>query len=534
MSPATAICFTLSTIGINNIYSNKKPINNLSQFFLGIVSIISLVSTISYLLLIPSGHKSFFLETMAIHTSTLFLLVSAVTLREVNFNKLHPLLQLKLMGTQTLYRLIPLVILFPIIAGVTLLYITNHHFVDTDFSIATYTVIYILFGLTYTYLISKNLNKVDLKRSNLEKALKAINQDLKQFKDGLDRISIVAITDKKGRITYVNDQFCKVSQYSRGELLGNTHAILNSGYHPKRFFVNLWKTIASGNIWEGEIKNKAKDGSFYWVNTAIIPFKDDKNRVQQYLAIRQDVTKRKEAEELMTSNYVKKLESQNKELEQFAYVASHDLQEPLRTISSFSSLLEKEFGDQLDARGLQYMAFIQESSVRMSSLIKSLLDYSRLGNSKQMEWVNCSQLLEEVQRDLAQNIVESEAEIILESLPEKIQGHPVELRMLFQNLLSNAIKFRRKEQKPYITISYKKSKRGWKFSVEDNGIGIPEQYRERIFTIFQRLHNREEYEGTGIGLTNCRKIVELHGGNIWIESSVKGGCIFYFTIKTRS
>ncbi|MBQ0786270.1 MAG: DUF4154 domain-containing protein [Oceanihabitans sp.] len=229
-----------------------------------------------------------------------------------------------------------------------------------------------------------------------------------------------------------------------------------------------------------------------------------------------------------------KLASQNKELEQFAYITSHDLKEPLNTISGLIVLLLDEYEDKLDKDGQMSLNFINESSLRMKSLIDSLLDYSRLGKIKEYNAINTSTLIEAIKIDLGGMISKANAKITTKNLPI-ITGSDVEIRLLFQNLISNGVKFIDAKTTPNIMISCIKtedeeSHEYWQFAVTDNGIGIPENYQDRIFAIFQRLHNREKYEGTGIGLAHCKKIVESHGGKIWLKSKEGIGTTFYFTI----
>jgi signal transduction histidine kinase/ligand-binding sensor domain-containing protein len=219
----------------------------------------------------------------------------------------------------------------------------------------------------------------------------------------------------------------------------------------------------------------------------------------------------------------------NKELEQFAYVASHDLQEPLRTTSSFVELLQKEYKGKLDTKGDKYLAFISQSTDRMRVLIKDLLEYSRIGRKKELSTIDCNELMQQVIADLSTSINEKNAEIKFESLPV-INGYPTEIKQLFQNLISNALKFQKPEEQPEIIISGNRSNGSWEFVCKDNGIGIAPEHSERIFVIFQRLHSRTEYDGSGIGLANCRKIVELHGGDIWVQSKPGEGSAFHFTI----
>ena len=232
------------------------------------------------------------------------------------------------------------------------------------------------------------------------------------------------------------------------------------------------------------------------------------------------------------------LTSKNKELEQFAYITSHDLKEPLNTISGLIGLLLEDHKDQLDQDGITSLNYINQSSIRMKSLIDALLDYSRLGKSQQFEYIDANVIINTVKADLGNRILNSKAQIISEHLPE-IYGSEVELRLLFQNLISNGIKFIKPNTTPIINISAEEFKNSEndlfiKFAVKDNGIGIPKKHQERIFAIFQRLHNRDEYEGTGIGLSHCKKIVESHGGTIWLESEPNQGTTFYFTLPKNN
>ncbi|MBS1662702.1 MAG: HAMP domain-containing protein [Bacteroidetes bacterium] len=224
------------------------------------------------------------------------------------------------------------------------------------------------------------------------------------------------------------------------------------------------------------------------------------------------------------------MESKNKELEQFAYVASHDLQEPLRTISGFVELLQKEYRDRLDGNGEKYLAYLSQASDRMKILIKDLLDYSRIGREKQAKPIDCNMLIDEVLADLGKSIRESGAQITTGDLPA-LYAYPTELKLLFQNLIANSIKFRHRDRIPQIKVTARHENTYWQFTVTDNGIGMERQFLERIFIIFQRLHTRDQYEGSGIGLAHCKKIVELHEGKIWAESEPGIGSKFSFTIS---
>ena len=222
----------------------------------------------------------------------------------------------------------------------------------------------------------------------------------------------------------------------------------------------------------------------------------------------------------------------NAELEQFAYVASHDLQEPLRVIAGYVNLLEERYGDRIDEDGLEFIAYTTDAVHRMRNLINDLLDYSRVeSDGNPFEEVDCNRALANALADLGVSIEETDAKVTYDPLPE-FSGDPVQISQLLENLIANAIKFRQDDVSPRIHVSCHRSESDWQMSVSDNGIGIRPRYQDRIFGMFKRAHKRSKYPGTGIGLTMCSKIVERHGGTIWVESEVGEGSTFYFTIPT--
>jgi signal transduction histidine kinase len=226
------------------------------------------------------------------------------------------------------------------------------------------------------------------------------------------------------------------------------------------------------------------------------------------------------------------LERSNKELEQYAYVASHDLQEPLRKITSFIQLIEEHYKDGIDEEIRKYMHYVVDGAKRMQTLINDLLAYSRLGTrGKPFLQTDCNKVLDRVLADLDKSIKSSGAVVTYDALPT-VMADELQLGQVFQNLIGNAVKFCRISQ-PRIHISSARRGDGWIFSVRDNGIGIEKEFFDRIFVMFQRLHTHAEYPGTGIGLAVCKKIIERHGGRIWAESEVENGSTFYFTIPDR-
>jgi PAS domain S-box-containing protein len=312
-----------------------------------------------------------------------------------------------------------------------------------------------------------------------------------------------------------------------------------------------------------EYRMIAKDGTYKWVLARGKALWDEQKIPIRMVGSLTDITSRKQAEEELQqaketleikvkertaelSLLNEELENSNRELEHFAYIASHDLQEPLRAITGYTQLLNEEYSSYFDKSAQEYMDYIINGAARMRQLIKDLLAYSRVGNRKlQLTYVDCNAVIQEVIKNLQIAIAENHATITYEQLPT-ITADETRILQLFQNIISNAIKFRRddapkihirvtrKEKKleseKNINILNPKSSSYWLFSLEDNGIGIKPQYLERIFEIFRRLHTSREFPGTGIGLAICKKIAELHGGNIWAESEFGKGTIFYITL----
>ncbi len=472
--------------------------------------------------------------------------------------------------------------------------------------------------------------------------------DAKESKDlrfAIEQSSIVAITDQKGIINYANDKFCEISKYSREELLGQDHRILNSGYHPKEFMADLWKTIANGKVWKGEVKNKAKDGTFYWVDTTIVPFLNSQGKPYQYTAIRSDITSRKNYEQELTMlslvaektdnavvitdknrniewvnkgyeritgymanecmghnpghflqgpdtnpqtvldirnalnkgesflgeilNYGKngdkywlklnitpivnesgeverfiaiemditkekelilKIEKQNKELDQFAYVVSHDLKAPLRAITTLTEFIEEDISDKLDGDALNNFSLLKQRALRMQNIINDILDYSKIGKEKvKLEEVNPKVLLNEIYAGMP---VDNQFKFILADSFPTLNIQRIFLEQISANIISNAIKYNDKEE-GRLEVSYKINDRNFVLSFKDNGPGIDPTYHKKIFEIFQTLSDQKHIDSTGIGLSTVKKIAIELGGDVTIESSVGEGSTFILTLPKK-
>ncbi len=338
---------------------------------------------------------------------------------------------------------------------------------------------------------------------------------------------VAIVRDRK--MIYVNDAFCTIFGSDREEFLNNEsnfHLVTSeerSMVRHKDADPDEEKSF-DGYI-ETIISTKNGEKKFIGYSSKVFEMNEEKNL---FFVIR-DITEQK-SRDTQLKKKTRDLVSQNEELEQFVYIASHDLQEPLRMITSFLSQLENKYKGALDEKAQQYINFATSGAERMRRIILDLLDYSRLGRKEyNFEKINLNILLQEVLQIYGNRIAENNVEIIYDKLPE-VYGGKTLLNEVFQNLIGNAIKYKKEDIRCRIEIKSTETPSHWQFSIADNGIGIEKMFFDKIFVIFQRLHNKNEYSGTGIGLAICKKIVENHKGKIWVESTEGKGSTFYFTI----
>ena len=494
-----------------------------------------------------------------------------------------------------------------------------------------------------------------------ESKIRMSEREVMDYKYALDQSSIVAITDQKGIIQYVNDVFCKISGYAREELLGQDHRIVNSGYHSADFIKDLWTTIANGRIWRGEIKNRAKNGAFYWVDTTIVPFLNDKGKPHHYIAIRHDITERKVTEEklveserqhrtvvenlpgaiitiinrnqtyemaegdgirrmghsaerdylnqhiladvtplvyekikylrsvafegrivwddllinglflrvryipylwkegrvekIMTisiditdikkaetdikelneslerkvADRTRELEFANNELEAFSYSVSHDLRAPLRIVNGFAEILVNEYQGKLDEEGQRLLSKITAGTQRMGKLIDELINLARFGRKELVfQKTDFNKLVDSVLDDLS--IFNNKIILVTKPTLPIIECDTSLIRQVWTNLLSNAVKYTSKRTDSEIIIGCREYDNEFQFFVKDNGVGFDMEFKNKLFGVFQRLHKKNEFEGTGIGLAIVKRIISRHKGDVWADSQLNKGATFYFSL----
>lgn len=346
-----------------------------------------------------------------------------------------------------------------------------------------------------------------------------------------NNIEGVIITDVRRQILHANNKVAVIAGYRSEDLLGLPVTLLLPSQE-RELFISHWKDIKQGEPWQGECLLQHSSGRLFpaWVNISAV--KDETGAVTHFIVEFSDISAYREAQEAL-SKRTEELARSNKELEQFAYVASHDLQEPLRMVASFTQLLSRRYKGKLDADADEFIHYAVDGATRMQTLINDLLAYSRIGSRiKPFEPVNLNSVLQRALANLHVAIEESQAKVDYDELPDT-HGDITQLTQLFQNLIGNAVKFRG-EPAPEIAIKVSDADKYWRISVQDNGIGIAPEFFERIFVIFQRLHNKEDYPGTGIGLSICKKIVERHGGQIEVKSERGQGATFIFTLLKSS
>ncbi len=367
---------------------------------------------------------------------------------------------------------------------------------------------------------------MNTQKNKYKKESEVINQLGLKVADNVD--SLLAYWDKDQICRFANYAFFKKFGKTREELIGkyNLRELLGEeAYKEAHKYV---QGVLKGNTQEFENSIVFKENERRQLLVTYIPDKEGEE-VKGFFVKVSDITEIKQAHERETKCAI--LKGKNQEMDSFAKIISHDIREPMLNIKQYLMLLVNECRPHLDVEAVSYVTGMFRALERMDTLTQGLLNYSILSQTKILEQVDSNEVIKRVLKKLDLTIQETKAVIKLENLPV-LNAFLFELGILFENLIANAIKFRRGSVIPEITIAATPLHKGWQFEVKDNGIGIDENQREKIFNLFQRLHSRKEYEGTGIGLGYCKKIVELHNGSIWVESVPGEWSTFYFTVFT--
>jgi PAS domain S-box-containing protein len=395
-------------------------------------------------------------------------------------------------------------------------------------------------GLIFTTLIIIGLVNLIHRREVVELLVKQRTAELRVLSSTVANANdVFIITEAQSfndenmgpRITYVNEAFTRLTGYLSEEALGKTPRMLQGKHTDRKELDKIRTALEQGRPYLGELLNYTKDGKEYWVEVNISALKNSKGEITHFSAVERDISERKLAQQ-EREKMVDKLMDSNEELERFAFVCSHDLQEPLRMIRSFSEKLQAHISNTLenDEKGKRYFHFVTDGAARAQALIADILAYSSIGtDTQQLEDVRGNDLVNIIKDNMQDSLQESGGSITCQELP-MLRGNKTQLFQLFQNLINNGMKYQKPDTVPKLQINVESFGSFWKFSIKDNGIGMEEKHLKKIFEVFQRLHRKNQYAGTGVGLSICRKVAERHGGTIWAESKKGTGSTFYFTL----
>lgn len=519
MGANTATNFLLVGAALLGSDTRRPRVRMASEVATIVVMLVSFVGFIGWLYgVTPLSRLTRYTTEMAVHTAFLFLVLAAGVLAARSDGWLMRIVAGDGAGSVMARQLLPLVIVIPVGVGWLRLQAQDVGLITTEFGVALLVLTNGLLLGTALLWSAAAINRMDLGRSRAELRLRAVVESSP---------SGVVTVDRQGRIALVNREVERLFGYKRAELVGQPVEILVPGRfheaHPglrSTFLANPQaRAMGAGR----DLYGRRKDGREVPVEIGLRPLETDEGFF--VLASVVDISERKRAE--------LDLKRSNEDLERFAYVASHDLQEPLRMVGSYVQLLGKRYAGKLDADADEFIGYAVDGALRMQRLIEDLLAYSRVGTrGGTLLPIDAKAVLDRALAGLRLTIEEQRATITVDPLP-MVLADQGQLEHVFQNLVSNALKFRG-PQTPHVHVSGERVGEQWRFRVQDNGIGIDARYFDRIFVIFQRLHGRNEYPGTGIGLAIAKKIVERHGGSMWVESQPGAGSTFFFTLPIAS
>lgn len=365
--------------------------------------------------------------------------------------------------------------------------------------------------------------KTNIPNSEVLNAIDKALRELERQKFALDQSAIVAITDLKGDITYINDKFCAISKYSESELLGQNHRIINSGYHDKQFFASMWRTISSGRVWKNDIKNRAKDGSYYWVATTITPFLDESGKPIMYVSIRFDITKQKKLEIQLEHQLkerdlmLQQLSRQNKQLEDFCYIISHNLRAPLTNMSMLSDLL-KDSESETDKT--EYISKLNQVSDYLQETFDELVSAIQVRNNAdvEIEIIDMEEVFNRTIQILQGQIIQTGATIKADFTEVSQFQYPKKyIDSILLNIISNSLKYRSKERALEIGLKSYKIHNSVYLEIIDNGLGLDlKMHGDKLFMLRKTFHDHPQAKGFGLFITKSQ--IEAMGGKIEAES----------------
>ncbi len=496
-------------------------LQKIGQYLLHSVSVVTFIVILGYLFNVEPLYSFNVTTPMALHTAICLHLISGGA-SLINYKLGIPgLFTGEQIGNVLARNLFFKITIVMIVISYLDIYVEKYEILNSGVGSAIFSVAVMIMSFIFIWETSKNLN-------NLQQKKDLINDRLNLIFEALPNALVMG--NSEGKIILVNRETEKMFGYKREELLGKELEILLPqrlhAAHPgkmKSFFVNPFSRNFGSNA---NLYARRKNGEEFPIEIGLTPLKTEDGLVG--LASVVDITDRKTSEKIIQEQ-LRELKIKNQEMEQFNYIASHDLQEPLRTVANYITLLEEDYPNEIEGEISEHLSAMKHATTRMSRLIKNLLDYGLLGRNKSLNLTDVNHTLNDVKADLNSLVKKTNSVIITATSLPTIFVYETELRQLLQNLINNAIKFRKKDTAPVIYIGHDLKDNVYEFYVKDNGIGIEEKHALTIFNIFQRLNREEEYEGYGVGLANCKKIVEMHGGKIWVESNGDGST-FKFTI----
>jgi PAS domain S-box-containing protein len=523
MTPYTSLCFIIlcTSLLLCKSNTNCKP----AQYLLNIVTLIAFVFIVGHLFEVPEFELVMAPAPMPLNTACGFLLFSIAASLSMPSAGIISIFTANKTGNLVARRLFLRLVLFMLVIGYLRIALHRYSWVSMELGGTITITLMLLISLGLIYSTSITINE---------------SQEVKNIAEPNFRLAVesapyaLVISDSDGKILLVNQETEKLYGYSREELVGESVKIIiprkmHEGYDLRReqFFKDDKAVKMGAQDDDQNMLALKKDGTEFPIEIILTPIQSQSGAISLASVI--DITERKMYENLVKEQ-IAQLQSKNNDLEQINYISSHDLQEPLRTVTNYIELLTEDYPEQIDGEIKMHLEAMQSSVNRMGKVVNSLLEFGKLGYSKNLTLTDCNTLVKNVTDDLNSLITSSGAVITVADKLPVVYAYDLELRQLFQNLINNAVKFQYKGITPKVVIGVKEIAGYYEFYIKDNGIGIPEQHLENVFTIFERLHNQEDYNGYGVGLANCKKVAEMHGGNIWAESSPGKGSTFKFTI----